>query len=196
MTVALAAVALVLSAAPVASATPTVATARAAQAGVLDWKPCSNPEFEHWKKVDDIGLEGFECATFARPLDRSRPKGKHVTLAVVRLRATGPATEHHGTLFLNPGGPGQSGVGLSEIVYLLPESVRAGFDFVTYDPRGIGASTPALEGRGCNIPKPTRPATGTVHWRKVLAARQQQVGARQRALLRREPGPGRARRHT
>lgn len=51
----------------------------------------------------------------------------------------------------------------------------ASFDFVTYDPRGIGASTPALEGHDCNIPKPTRPATGTVHWQAVLAARQQQV---------------------
>lgn len=170
--VALAAVAGVLSAAPVASAAAPVATPRP---GALDWKPCGNPEFARWAKIDDIGLEGFDCAAFVRPLDRSHPGGKHVTLAVVRLKATGPASEHRGTLFLNPGGPGQSGVGLSKIVYLLPASVRASFDFVTYDPRGIGASTPALAGSGCNIPKPTRPATGTVRWRAVLAARQQQV---------------------
>jgi pimeloyl-ACP methyl ester carboxylesterase len=93
----------------------------------------------------------------------------------VRFPATGPAADRLGTLILNPGGPGQSGVGLSKIVYLLPESVRARFDFVTYDPRGIGASTPALEGKGCNIAKPTRPATGKVDWDSVLAERQEQV---------------------
>ncbi len=175
VTVVLAGVAWTLSASPVASAARPVVAANARQPGVLDWKPCSNPEFDRWRKVDDTGLEGFECATFVRPLDRSRPKGKQVTLAVVRLRATGPASEYQGTLFFNPGGPGQSGVGLSKIVYLLPAAVRASFDFVTYDPRGIGASTPALEGHDCNIPKPTRPATGTVHWQAVLAARQQQV---------------------
>ncbi len=145
------------------------------QAGALDWKPCSDAAFERWKRVDDNSLDGFECAPFVRPLDRSHPTGKQVTLAVVRLPATGSAAEHRGTLFLNPGGPGQSGVGLAMIAFLLPESVRASFDFVTYDPRGIGASTPALEGPGCNIPKPTRPATGAVRWRAVLAARQQQV---------------------
>ncbi len=106
---------------------------------------------------------------------------------MVKLAATGSAAEHEGTLFLNPGGPGQSGVGLSKIVDLLPPSIRASFNFVTYDPRGIGASTPALAGRGCNIPKPTRPATGTV--RVALGAgRAPAAGrARQRTLLRGEP---------
>jgi pimeloyl-ACP methyl ester carboxylesterase len=168
-----------LSAGPgasVAAATPArVPEARAQGPGTLDWTPCSDPRFERWSKVDDNGLEGFDCATFARPLDRARPKGTKVELAVVKYPASGPAAERLGTLFLNPGGPGQSGVGLSKIVYLLPAAVRARFDFVTYDPRGIGASTPALKGRGCNIAKPTRPATGTVDWREVLAARQQQV---------------------
>ncbi len=151
------------------------ASVRAPEAGVLEWTPCSDPAFDEWKRIDGAGLDGFECSPFVRPLDRAKPDGEHVTLAVVKFPATGTAEQRIGTLFLNPGGPGQSGLGLSEIVYLLPESVRASFDFVTYDPRGIGASTPALEGRGCNIPKPTRPATGTVDWKKVLTARQEQV---------------------
>jgi pimeloyl-ACP methyl ester carboxylesterase len=174
---ALAAVAIACSTATVMTTSPAAATTRAAEpaASTLDWKPCSDPPFARWEKIDGTRLDGFECSTFARPLDRSRPQGKQVTLAVVRMPATGTASEHQGTLFLNPGGPGQSGVGLSKIVYLLPESVRASFDFVTYDPRGIGASTPALRGPGCNIAKPSRPATGAVSWRSVLAARQQQV---------------------
>jgi pimeloyl-ACP methyl ester carboxylesterase len=154
-------------------AAPRLAAAPAAS--TLDWKPCADPAFARWKRVDGNDLDGFQCSTFVRPLDRNRPGGKQVTLAVVRMPATGPASARKGTLVLNPGGPGQSGVGLSKIVYLLPESVRASFDFVTYDPRGIGASTPALRGPGCNIPKPTRPATGAVDWRAVLSTRQRQV---------------------
>ena len=53
VTVALAAAAGMLSAAPVASAAPAVDAAAAPRAGTLDWKPCSDAEFAHWKKVDD-----------------------------------------------------------------------------------------------------------------------------------------------
>lgn len=167
----------VLPVAPLApaDAADTPPPGAATSAGTLDWKPCSDAQFDRWKRVDGDDLAGMECSPFVRPLDRKQPNGKKVTLAVVRAPATGDASERIGTLFLNPGGPGQSGVGLSKIAYLLPPSVRARFDFVTYDPRGIGASTPALRGTGCSIPKPNRPATGTVRWRAVLAARQQQV---------------------
>jgi pimeloyl-ACP methyl ester carboxylesterase len=146
------------------------------KADVLDWKPCSDAQFEKWEKIDDNSLDGFQCSAFVRPLDRSDPEAdEQVTLAVVKLPATGTPEQRKGTLFLNPGGPGQSGLGLSMIAFLLPDSVRQAFDFVTYDPRGIGASTPAIAGRGCNIPKPKRPETGEVDWEEVLAARQKQV---------------------
>jgi pimeloyl-ACP methyl ester carboxylesterase len=151
------------------------AAATTATPSTLDWQSCSNPQFDRWKQIDGNDLDGFDCSTFTRPLDRGKPDGEQVHLAVVKLPATGTASQHLGTLFLNPGGPGQSGVGLSKIVYLLPPSVRASFDFVTYDPRGIGASSPAVAGPGCNIPKPTRPVTGAVDWRAVLATRQRQV---------------------
>jgi pimeloyl-ACP methyl ester carboxylesterase len=154
---------------------PSKQPAKSATTGTLDWKPCTDATFDKWKKIDDASLDGFECSPFTRPLDRDDPGGDKVTLAVIKAPATGTPEQRVGTLFLNPGGPGQSGLGLSEIVYLLPASVRASFDFVTYDPRGIGASTPALEGSGCNIPKPTRPETGDVDWKDVLATRQKQV---------------------
>ena len=147
MTVVLAAVACTVSAPPVATAAASEGAARAQQPAALDWKPCSNPEFDRWKRVDDDGLEGFECATFVRPLDRGRPDGKQVTLAVVRFKATGSEAEHRGTLFLNPGGPGQSGVGLAKIVFLLPESVRA-------------ASTSSPTTRAASAPPPRRSRAG------------------------------------
>ncbi len=144
---------------------------QAATAATIDWQSCTGSQFDSWKKVDGASLDGFDCAAFARPLDRSHPNGRQVKLAAVKLPATGTAAERKGTLFLNPGGPGQSGLGLSEIILLLPPQVRAAFDFVTYDPRGIGASTPAIAGPGCDIPKPTRPATGSVDWQRVLQRR-------------------------
>jgi pimeloyl-ACP methyl ester carboxylesterase len=148
---------------------------KTATAATIDWQPCSDSQFASWKKIDGASLNGFDCAAFTRPLDRSHPNGRQVKLATVKLPATGTAAERKGTLFLNPGGPGQSGLGLSEIILLLPPEVRAAFDFVTYDPRGIGASTPAIKGPGCNIPKPTRPATGSVDWQSVLKRRIDQV---------------------
>ena len=166
---------LVGSAALVLAAGVVPAGAATPEPNKFNWQSCSGSQFDRWEKVDDNSLDGFECSPFVRPLDRKKPNGSKVTLAAVRLKHTGPDSEFKGTLFLNPGGPGQSGVGLSKIIYLVPEQVRQSFDFVTYDPRGIGASTPALSGKGCNIPKPSRPTTGTVDWKKVLSERQEQV---------------------
>ena len=134
------------------------ATGLADRAPTLDWRPCTSES-----------LDGFDCATFERPLDRARPSGAKVRLAVVRLPATGTPEQRIGSLFMNPGGPGGSGLAAAGLGYLLPAEVRAAFDFVTWDPRGIGSSTPAIT--GCDAPMPARPATGTVRWQRVLDAR-------------------------
>lgn len=141
----------------------------------FNWKSCSDSQFDRWKQIDGASLQGYDCATFVRPLVRGKPHKKKVRLAVVRLKASGTPQQYKGTLFMNPGGPGQSGIQLAEIVYLLPPQIRESFDFVTWDPRGIGASTPVIAGPGCNIPKPSRPVTGHVNWQKVLKSRIQQV---------------------
>jgi hypothetical protein len=86
--------------------------------------------------------KGFQCATARVPLDYSHPQGRTIHLAVIRQRATDPA-HRIGTLFLNPGGPGGSGVAaLPDFVSLFPAAVRARFDIASWDPRGVGASTP------------------------------------------------------
>ena len=65
------------------------------------------------------------------------------TLALIRFPATGE--KKIGSLLINPGGPGESGIeAAASIVEGLPESVRQQFDLVGFDPRGVGASTPAL----------------------------------------------------
>ena len=77
------------------------------------------------------------------PLDYSRPQGATISLALTRLPATDPR-RRIGSLFLNPGGPGGSGVDyvLFAGPFLYTPEVRARFDLVGFDPRGVARSTP------------------------------------------------------
>jgi pimeloyl-ACP methyl ester carboxylesterase len=100
----------------------------------LDWGSCA---------AEGEGLEAFQCATAVVPLDYDRPKGRQITLALARLPASDPS-RRIGSLFLNPGGPGGSGVDmvLQGGPFLFSDEVRARFDLVGFDPRGIIRSTP------------------------------------------------------
>lgn len=109
------------SAAAFPSAPATVATP------TLSWTDCG---------------DGLQCATMPVPLDYDEPHGPAITIAVNRLPATDPQ-RRIGSLFVNPGGPGDSGAdfvrGNSN---RYPAEVRARFDIVGMDPRGVGQSTP------------------------------------------------------
>jgi pimeloyl-ACP methyl ester carboxylesterase len=87
-------------------------------------------------------LGPFQCGTVQVPLDYDNPNGATISLALVRLRATDPA-HRIGSLFLNPGGPGGSGVDYTLFAgqSLYTDEVRARFDLVGFDPRGIIRST-------------------------------------------------------
>ena len=85
----------------------------------------------------------LDCARVPVPLDWARPGGATITLAVIRHRAS-RAGERIGTLFFNPGGPGVSGVHDVKdpfVARLLDEAGGGRFDVVSWDPRGVGAST-------------------------------------------------------
>ena len=84
----------------------------------------------------------FECGTLQVPLDYGEPQGATISLALVRLPAGDPANRI-GSLFLNPGGPGGSGVDFTVFAgpALFTPEVRARFDLVGFDPRGIARST-------------------------------------------------------
>jgi pimeloyl-ACP methyl ester carboxylesterase len=98
---------------------------------------------------------GFECASLAVPLDYDHPRGDTTSLALIRLPA---ADQRHriGSLLINPGGPGTSGVervreGARQ---RLPQVVRDRFDVVGFDPRGGGLEQPypLLLKRGSAVP--------------------------------------------
>ena len=89
---------------------------------------------------------GFQCANAEVLLDYDRPSARTIEVAVVRRPAADPANRI-GSLFLNPVGPGFSGI---EFVRTAPPPVfqlLAQFDIVGFDPRGLGASRPAVIAR-------------------------------------------------
>ncbi|RJK95442.1 alpha/beta hydrolase [Vallicoccus soli] len=114
--------------APASEQALAAAQVAAAATPVLRWRPCG---------------DGVQCATARVPLDYDRPRGRTIALALAKVPATQPA-RRIGTLFLNPGGPGGSGVdfvrGVATSLY--SDEVRARFDLVGFDPRGIARSTP------------------------------------------------------
>ena len=76
------------------------------------------------------------------PLDYDRPSDGTITLALLRLPAADPA-QRKGSLFVNPGGPGGSGVGaVRSGGQAYPQELRDAYDLVGFDPRGVEGSTP------------------------------------------------------
>jgi pimeloyl-ACP methyl ester carboxylesterase len=109
------------------SATAAPAPTPAPAVPNLNWQPCD---------------DSFSCATATVPLDYAHPAGATIHLAMIKHPATDPA-HRIGSVFFNPGGPGGSGVdALREGYSLFPPALRARFDLVSFDPRGIGQSTP------------------------------------------------------
>jgi pimeloyl-ACP methyl ester carboxylesterase len=105
-----------------AAAQPAVGTS------TLSWSPCYR------------GIGPLECTTVQVPLDYDHPQGATVSIAMTRLPAADPATKI-GSLFLNPGGPGGSGIDfLLSGVAFIPPPLRL-FDVIGFDPRGIARST-------------------------------------------------------
>lgn len=84
-----------------------------------------------------------QCAWLTVPLDYADPSGETIRLRLSRIRATGPAAQRQGSLVVNPGGPGASGVEFAPIVanYIAP-TVNEQFDIVGFDTRGVGRSSP------------------------------------------------------
>lgn len=85
--------------------------------------------------------DGMECATATAPMDWNAPADHpDIELSLVRHRATGTS---QGSLFVNPGGPGASGVDLiaQNLDYAVSDDLQKNFDVVGWDPRGVGRSS-------------------------------------------------------
>ena len=149
----------------------------------IDWQGCGG---DH---------PAAECATVRVPLDYNGPSQATTPLALARFPATDP--EHRiGTIFVNPGGPGGSGVELvlDGFGEALRDNLGGRFDVVGFDPRGIGASDPhpLLRQRGGPRRVPVRRAAVPLRAGPVPAVLRPLRFAR-RSLP--EPGPGNRKAH-
>ncbi|NUS84016.1 MAG: alpha/beta fold hydrolase [Streptomyces sp.] len=97
----------------------------------------------NWGACEGTGLDpSQECATLKVPLDYRDLGGEEISLAVSRVSSAKPGARR-GTLLLIPGGPGDPGLDRpSTLGGKLPQSVRDAYDLVSFDPRGVGRSTP------------------------------------------------------
>ena len=108
------------------SATPDAVSAAQADPALLAWTPC----------------EGGECATLRVPLDYGEPDGEQIAVALFRIAAAQPE-QRIGSLLVNPGGPGASGVEHARTAGPeYPEELRNRFDIVGFDPRGTTGTLP------------------------------------------------------
>ncbi|MDH6531873.1 pimeloyl-ACP methyl ester carboxylesterase [Aurantimicrobium minutum] len=92
----------------------------------LDWSECEDQ---------------MQCAEATAPLDWAHPTGETISLAVVKHEAS--SKDRLGSLFVNPGGPGASGVNFvaNSLDYAVSADVKKNYDVIGFDPRGVGAST-------------------------------------------------------
>ncbi|MGW7474585.1 alpha/beta fold hydrolase [Streptomyces cyaneofuscatus] len=124
---------------------PAPATGKARAADPAS-RPDLKPFYGQRLQWTDCATDGYECARLTVPLDYARPgNGRTFVLPVARAAATGPA-RRIGSLVYNPGGPGAGRA--SSLEEGMDESfgaaVRARFDIISFDPRGVGGSIPAL----------------------------------------------------
>lgn len=142
-------------------AQPAPASARTAGARIA-WQRCG---------------KRLQCARVRVPLDWAHPRGPKISLAVIRYLATRPR-QRIGSMFVNPGGPAESGVELVRGNGAELDALGGGrFDVVGWDPRGTDASDPVRcftsnasrdrFWRGVQIP--STPAPSRVYERRAIA---------------------------
>ncbi len=86
--------------------------------------------------------ENLQCAKIRVPLDYEHPEGRSITLSLLKVPAAS-RSQRVGSLVVNPGGPGGSGVQYAaNASSYFGSEIRQAFDIVGFDPRGVGESTP------------------------------------------------------
>lgn len=100
------------------------------------WQPFYTQKLD-W---EDCGAD-FECARATAPLNWENPEGETIFLSLIKHEATG--SQRLGSLFVNPGGPGASGVDFirNSLDFAVTNRVQEAYDVIGFDPRGVGKSS-------------------------------------------------------
>ena len=118
---------------------------------------------------------GFECSTLTVPVDYGAPAAETLQLSVIR-RPAGDPDARIGTLVMNPGGPGASGVRRIRRGFTVSPEVAERFDIVSFDPRGVGESTPITCGSTIPAFRAVDHAPTTPEGQQALEAAAKAVG--------------------
>jgi len=123
-----------------ASASMTAAATASAQATATPSSESATDATGTAGSSEETDTATFSCAVITVPLDYANPKGETISIAVKKRAATGGHSQ--GALFINPGGPGDSGVSFAERAgnAFSPDLLSA-YDIIGFDPRGVGSST-------------------------------------------------------
>jgi len=110
----------------------------------IDWTSCDESMFipVDWQD-SEFDASSAECGEFSVPATYSEIVGKDLPDLTIKMLRT-PALDQEnklGTLFFNPGGPGESGINVVQRLDV-PDEIRQRYDLVGFDPRGVGKSSP------------------------------------------------------
>lgn len=156
---------------PAAPASTVASTTASYRAAPVDWHRCKNR---------DLKAAKAQCGFLTVPLDYANPAGPTIQLAVSRVLHT--KKTFRGAVFVNPGGPGGSGLQYSRLGGAVPHGVGRSYDWYGFDPRGVGASRPALScdpGFGNSQHQPYEPSTPAIlsYWQTKVEAYAAACGA-------------------
>ncbi|MGW6918165.1 alpha/beta hydrolase [Kitasatospora sp. NPDC054939] len=104
----------------------------------IAWAACPADRAAEEAGVD---LSTTRCGTLRVPLDYTRPDGDTLDIALMKLPASLP-DRRIGSLAINPGGPGGSGIDMLKSWAGNFGALHERFDVIGFDPRGTGASSP------------------------------------------------------
>lgn len=108
----------------------------------LSWEGCGDyatGEFD----VEPLADPAVQCTRLTVPLDYADPGGETISIGVLR-RPASDQSARIGSLVINPGGPGAAGLSTAAALGAENDDLAARFDFVGFDPRGVGSSEPAV----------------------------------------------------
>jgi pimeloyl-ACP methyl ester carboxylesterase len=129
-----------IGATPALGTSPSTSSPRVPTLDAIQWSQCRTFLYP------DLAFDSqVECGTLKVPLNYAKPKGRTITLALSLDRHTSSAQDYQGVALSNPGGPGGRGLDLGpEIASSLPHGAGGDYDWVSWDPRGVGASRPRI----------------------------------------------------
>ena len=122
----------------------------------LSWGPCASFAVTADQK-DRYKSASLQCARLTVPVSYDDPTGATATVGVLRKVAT-DRSGRIGSAVFDPGGPGVSGMDTVASLYVTTQKptdaekvtqatvaeLNKSFDLVGFDPRGVGASRPAV----------------------------------------------------